>query len=144
MGKGRQVGKRLKGDARLDQAQTRDWLKGYALDLVARTCHEVNRAYCRGIGDDSQAAWDDAPEWQRASARAGARHLIEHPETTPEQSHEGWLAHKEAEGWRYGPVKDAEKKEHPCFLPYAELPPEQRLKDGLFGAVVRAMLGRKG
>jgi len=67
--------------------------------------------------------------------------ILENPETTPEQSHEGWLAVKAADGWKYGAVKDPEKKEHPCFVPYNELPQEQQLKDHLYGIVVRAALG---
>jgi hypothetical protein len=40
-----------------------------AIDQVARVCHEANRAYCQTLGDNSQPAWDDAPEWQKDSAR---------------------------------------------------------------------------
>jgi len=36
-------------------------------------------------------------------------------------------------------VKDTEKKEHPCFVPYAQLPPEQKYKDTLYLATVRSM-----
>ena len=36
-------------------------------------------------------------------------------------------------------MKDVEKKEHPCFCAYAELPAEQRLKDALFIAVARTV-----
>lgn len=108
------------------------------LDEIARVAHEVNRAYCQSIGDDSQPAWKDAPGWQRDSAINGVRaHLVS--DLTPEQSHENWLAQKEAEGWTYGPVKDPIRKEHPCFRPYSELPPEQRTKDHLFRAVVHAL-----
>ena len=39
----------------------------------------------------------------------------------------------------YCAVKDAEKKERPCMLPYTDLPREQRAKDDLFLAVVAAM-----
>ena len=39
------------------------------MDSIARVCHEVNRAYCQALGDDSQPTWEEAPEWQRASAR---------------------------------------------------------------------------
>jgi hypothetical protein len=55
----------------------------------------------------------------------------------PEQSHESWLAEKKADGWRYGPIKDPAAKTHPCFVPYAELPPEQKGKDAIFVGVVR-------
>ena len=53
------------------------------------------------------------------------------------------LFEEQLEGWKYGPVKDAQKKEHPCFLPYAELPPEQKAKDYLFRAVVHALKNAK-
>lgn len=109
-------------------------------DQIARICHEVNRAYCLTLGDISHVPWEDAPQWQRLSAMAGVQAILNDPATTPEQSHEGWLEQKRADGWRYGPVKNADTKEHPCFVPYEELPPEQRTKDYLFGAIVRACL----
>ena len=107
--------------------------------MIARVCHEVNRAYCAAIGDSSQPAWEDAPEWQRASAVGGVAFTLANPGATPSDSHASWLAQKRADGWGYGPVKDADKKEHPCFVAYDELPPEQRVKDHLFQAVVRAL-----
>lgn len=106
---------------------------------IAKVAHEVNRAYCQSLGDLSQAAWEDAPDWQRTSAINGVKHHIEHPDTTPEGSHEKWLEEKRATGWKYGPVKDAEKKEHPCFLPYAQLKESDKAKDFIFRAVVRCL-----
>lgn len=107
---------------------------------IARVCHEVNRAYCAAIGDDSQQTWEDAPLWQRESAVNGVEAHRENPSLTPEGSHSLWSEEKVRAGWRFGPVKDVEKKEHPCLVPYAELPQEQRVKDYLFKAVVTAML----
>jgi RyR domain len=46
---------------------------------------------------------------------------------------------KLADGWIYGVEKDAESKTHPCLLPYAELPVEQRRKDALFRAIVQSL-----
>ena len=109
--------------------------------IAAAAAHEANRIYCRSIGDDSQPTWENAPDWQKQSAFMGVQAIIENPATTPEQSHDGWLAQKAADGWKYGPVKDPDKKEHPCFVPYSKLPAEQKHKDALFGAVVRAVLG---
>jgi len=85
--------------------------------------------------------WRDAPKWQQDSAIAGAKAIYDNPSTTPEQSHEGWMAQKVADGWVYGEVKDAEAKTHPCMVQYSELPSSQRVKDTLFGAVVRGVLG---
>jgi hypothetical protein len=107
---------------------------------IARIAHEVNRAYCLAIGDASQTSWKDAPKWQRDSAIAGVRFHLDNPASTPEDSHKSWLAVKAADGWSYGPIKDPATKHHPCFRPYAELPPEQQTKDHLFITVVRACM----
>lgn len=107
--------------------------------VIARVAHEINRAYCASLGDNSQPAWEDAPDWQRESAIAGVEMHLANPDATPEQSHESWLAQKLAAGWTYGEVKDAEKKQHPCCVPYDELPTEQKAKDHLFRAVVHML-----
>lgn len=108
---------------------------------IARICHEVNRAYCAAMGDDNQVAWDDAPHWQKDSAMNGVKMHLDNPDATPEDSHVSWYAQKEAEGWVYGEVKDPEAKTHPCMVPYAELPAEQRAKDYLFRATVHNVAG---
>lgn len=107
------------------------------VEACARAAHEVNRAYCLALGDISQPSWEGAPEWQKSSARNGVAGAL--AGNTPEQSHESWLEEKRITGWKYGPVKDPAAKEHPCFVPYALLPPAQRAKDALFVTVVRAM-----
>ncbi len=107
--------------------------------IIASVAHAINAAYCASLGDDSQVAWEDAPEWQRASAIAGVEMHLANPDASPEQSHESWLAQKLADGWVYGEVKDAEAKTHHCCRPYAELPAEQKSKDYLFRAVVHAL-----
>ncbi len=107
-----------------------------AEEMIARFCHEVNRAYCEAIGDPTQVSWEEAEQWQRDSAVNGVTAVLSNPTGTPADSHANWLAHKEADGWTYGPVKDPAKKEHPCMVPYDQLPKEQRVKDYLFRAVV--------
>ena len=109
------------------------------IEDIAKVCHEANRAYCQSIGDDSQLPWESAPDWQKKSAIGGVVFHLENPASRPEDSHNSWLAGKLRDGWKYGPVKDPEKKEHPCMLGYNELPIEQRMKDSLFLAVVRAL-----
>jgi len=109
--------------------------------LTARSAHEVNRAYCRFLGDESQAPWDNAPDWQKASIMNGVIAIMRNPSLTPAQSHSCWMAEKLKESWVYGPVRDTVAKTHPYLVPYDKLPREQILKDVLFGAVVRASLG---
>ena len=114
----------------------------YRFDHIARVCHEANRAYCKAIGDDSQLPWADAPQWQRDSAIKGVQFINVNPDAPPSASHESWLEEKRATGWVYGAVKDpnAIPPTHPCFVPYDELPVEQRAKDYIFGAIARALL----
>lgn len=113
---------------------------GFIVEQIARTAHEVNRAYCSAIGDDSQPAWEDAPQWQKDSAINGVKFHMLNPDAGPDHSHVEWLKEKQDSGWKYGPVKDAEKKEHPCFVPYDQLPTEQKAKDYLFKAVVHQLM----
>jgi hypothetical protein len=112
------------------------------VEQIARIAHETNRAYCASLGDLSQPAWEDAPEWQRQSATNGVEFHLQHHRDgvtpSPSASHDNWLKDKREAGWTYGPVKDAETKQHPCFLPYDELPLDQRMKDYLFAAIVSA------
>jgi hypothetical protein len=107
--------------------------------LLAMCAHELNRAYCAAMGDFSQLPWADAPQLQKDSVLMGVAMHLANPNATPEQSHESWLAQKTAEGWSYGPVKDAALKQHPCFLPYAELPEAQKAKDHIFRAAVHSV-----
>lgn len=110
------------------------------VERIAAVAHDANRRYCRTIGDHSQLQWEAAPEWQKDSAKDGVRAIAQGRITKPEQSHEGWYAHKQQTGWKYGPEKDPEKKEHPCMVPFAELPVEQQAKDRLFFGIVKALL----
>ena len=110
--------------------------KVFSVLMVAIICHEANRALCAGLGDFSQVAWEDAPEWQKTSAINGVEFTLANPDAPASANHESWLAQKEAEGWKYGAVKNPDLKEHPCFVPYDALPPEQQAKDHLFRGIV--------
>lgn len=111
-------------------------------EQIARVCHEANKAYCSAFGDASQLPWEDAPEWQKQSAIKGVEYHIANPDSSPADSHNSWLEEKRKEGWKYGAVKDAEKKTHPCFVEYEQLSTEQRAKDYIFLGIVRALEGK--
>lgn len=108
-------------------------------EQIAQVCYETNRAYCKILGDFSQPAWEDAPDWQKQSAINGVDFRVNNPYADPSASHENWRKVKEEEGWVYGPIKNPDKKEHPCMVPYGDLSPEQQAKDELFTAVVEAL-----
>jgi hypothetical protein len=110
------------------------------IDDIALICHELNRAYCLALGDRSQPAWKDAPDWQRESAVSGVEFHRANPDADDAASHNNWLQDKAADGWTYGPMKDAAKKEHHCMVPFERLPLDQQIKDKLFRQTVHAVL----
>lgn len=110
------------------------------INEIAKVCHEVNRAYCQAIGDDSQLKWEDAPEWQKQSAINGVTYHLDNPNSTPSDLHYAWMKEKLDKGWKFGPEKDAILKEHPCIVPfYSDLPAEQKAKDYIFLEIVRQL-----
>ncbi len=44
-------------------------------------------------------------------------------------THEIWARQRLSEGWRYGEHRDDETKQHPCLVPYDELPESERSYD---------------
>lgn len=119
-----------------DKPATQPQLTPIRVLQTAQLAHEVNRAYCKALGDHSQVEWRDAPDWQQNSAIEGVEFVLANPKASASASHDNWLAQKIADGWVHGPEKDPAKKVHPCCVPYDELPLEQRVKDYLFRAVV--------
>jgi hypothetical protein len=107
------------------------------IEDIAHVCHEANRALQYQGGDLVSLPWADAPAWQRDSAVEGVAKAIDG--AGPEELHESWCAFKRADGWVYGPIKDADAKTHPCLVAYAELPERQKTKDHVFGAIVGAL-----
>lgn len=55
--------------------------------------------------------------------------LLKLTEKIAENVHDVWAAGRIAEGWVYGPVKNTERKETPCLVPYSELPDSEKEYD---------------
>lgn len=106
---------------------------------IAKACHEANRVWCQANGDDSQKHWNEAEQWQRDSAIQGVKYRINNPNAKESASHNAWMEHKIKDGWVYGETKDAEKKTHPCIVPYESLPEFQKRKDKLFTSIVDSL-----
>lgn len=112
-------------------------IKVLPLELIAEACHEANRVIQKHQGDPAVSPrWTYAPKWQKDSAISGVTAALSG--STPEQLHEKWCQVKYAEGWTYGETKNETTKTHPCLVPYSELPREQRVKDYVFSAIVKA------
>mgnify|MGYP001580649633 CR=1 FL=1 len=108
-------------------------------EQIGRVAHEVNREYCRAIGDPIKASWDETTEGQRNSIIKGVAYHLNSPLSTPGDAHNEWLAHKLATGWKYGEKVDEIAMTHPNMVPYDRLPPAQQAKDFIFREIVRQL-----
>ena len=55
--------------------------------------------------------------------------LLELTEQIAANVHEVWAQQRIADGWRYGRERNDERKEHPCLVPYDELPDSEKQYD---------------
>jgi hypothetical protein len=106
---------------------------------IAKVCHQANKAWCESDGDHSQKDWFEAEDWQKESAITGVVFRLGNPDAKEDAQHNAWMEDKIKDGWVYGEVKDAEKKTHPCLVPFDQLPLFQQKKDKLFCAIVDAL-----
>lgn len=50
-------------------------------------------------------------------------------EVLSRNAHEVWARERMAQGWRYGHDRNDSRKEHPCLVPYEELPESEKVFD---------------
>jgi hypothetical protein len=126
-------------------------------EKLARAIHERYYQRQHGVkpsGDPAMQPWEtlreDLKESNRQQAdqipeklqaigydiRPAAGDKTEKPWLTKEKlellarmEHDRWMAHKIAQGWTYGPVKDDNRRLHPCLLSWEELAEEEKEKD---------------
>ena len=108
------------------------------IEQIAEICHEANRAFQRINGEIVNFPWENLSQEMRDSAIQGVEGVLQG--NTPRESHEQWLKFKEEFGWTYGEVKSFDKKTHPCFLDYDDLPEDQKIKDRLFVGITQALV----
>ncbi len=44
-------------------------------------------------------------------------------------AHDNWARQRLSEGWRYGPERNDARQEHPCLVPYEQLPEAEKEYD---------------
>ena len=50
-------------------------------------------------------------------------------EKVAENIHDVWAQERIKDGWTYGPARDDTKKQHPCLIPYPDLPEAEKMYD---------------
>lgn len=112
-------------------------LENNETDALARAAHEVNRSWNAYAGLAVDKSWEQMTEIEKAFARSSVFAIITH-DFSAEKTHEAWMATKQVEGWTYGAVKSEARKEHPCMVPFNQLPVEQQAKDLLWVDTVKS------
>jgi hypothetical protein len=79
---------------------------------------------------------EDAPSWAVESTADSVRAVLDG--VTMEQLWQRWAAAKRLAGWKWGEVKDAAEKTHPCLVDnYGELSAHEQFKDRVFRGTVQ-------
>ncbi len=55
--------------------------------------------------------------------------ILELTEQLAKNAHEVWAQERIAQGWRPGRDRNDSRKEHPCLVPYEELPESEKVYD---------------
>ena len=55
--------------------------------------------------------------------------LLQLAEFLAKNTHEVWAKERTAQGWTYGPARRDDTKEHPCLIPYEDLPESEKEYD---------------
>ena len=55
--------------------------------------------------------------------------ILQLAELLAKNAHEPWAAERIAQGWKYGPTRRDDTKEHPCLIPYEQLPESEKVYD---------------
>ena len=114
-------------------------LDDYQVAAIARATHQVNRAYRAALCEPDTGNWAEQPFQTVQGVMNGVRAHLANTGISDLESHNNWLKSKKEQGWVYGPVQDNLKKIHPCCIAYEDLPPDQRAKDAIFGAVIKVV-----
>ena len=110
------------------------------INAIAKVCHEANKAYGEAIGGLSQKHWEDVGDLVQEHTMKSVEFVKDNPDVDPSSTHNNWLETKKTDGWTYGERDDEYKKEHPCCVPYDELPEEVQVGYELVFAIARALL----
>lgn len=86
-----------------------------------------------GFGTSDAPSIDQPPTYQPnpvdTSDVALPEERIELSEKIAENVHDVWATGRIAEGWTYGEFKNEELLQHPCLIPYSELPESEKAYD---------------
>lgn len=112
----------------------------YRIIQIAQVVHEAERAWQLVNGNKDYPTWDKASNAMKEKVANNVEFHIENPLAGDAGFHVRWLRTQEAEGWKWGKVKDEVQRTHPRMVPFHLLPPQDQARDRLFVAIVKALV----
>lgn len=142
-------------------------LEGPLLERLAEAAHQVYEAGLHEAGDGPRPVYDELSEFQKAENRGNVRDIPaklalvgcvmvpasvepvpavltdDEIDALAREEHERWLRDL-GPGWRHGTPTDKARKLHEAYLPWDELPQDQRDKDRTLVRELPTILHRAG
>lgn len=100
-------------------------IRRHASQYLMKMADTLSREY--DLNSPFATVFDDAPAMQPDEDLPPE--LLPLKELMAENVHNVWMATRKQQGWRYGPKRNDATKEHPCMVPYVELPEEEKEHD---------------
>jgi ryanodine receptor 2 len=111
-------------------------LLGTYIDKMPRITGPDNRIHCsfKSVGAATGRMASESPNMQNIPSKLhDIRHMFratpELTEKIAENVHEVWAQIRIEQGWTYGSERSDILKQHPCLLPYEELPETEKVYD---------------
>ena len=111
------------------------------IEQIAKVAHAANIQIQKNNGEIPSPPWDDLPLSQRQIILNGVAQVLANPRISARQLHENWKSKMLKAGWKYAPVRNDSKREHPNIVDWEKLPEGQRLKDMIFAGIVNGAKG---
>jgi ryanodine receptor 2 len=70
--------------------------------------------------------------------------LMNLTEVLAANTHEQWAVQRIADGWSFGPTRDDARREHPCLVPYDQLPESEKKFDRITALETLKTIAAKG
>lgn len=114
------------------------------VEQVAVGC---NSACCNFLNSsdhtrNAMLPWELMSEEERNGLISRVNIKLTRPEMSAELLHNEWMDMMISEGWRYGPLKDVNKKSDPMLLSYNDLIIEYRMLDVIISRIVSTLSDR--
>lgn len=106
-------------------------------EQIAPVVHAAIRALQIELGQAPSPLWEDCT-WEKQATLDGVELAVTDP--SPGASHRKWMEGRLADGWTYGPVKDAKLKTNPTLVPFDQLSSAEIAKDQLVILITQALI----